>query len=199
MFTGIIEAQAKVLRIVSNGSNKTFTLQTPLASEFKVDQSVAHNGVCLTVESINHSEQTYTVTAIHETLTRTNLGAIAEGDELNLERCLRADARLDGHFVQGHVDTTGRIESIEDEAGSWRISIRFDEANTPLVVEKGSICIDGISLTVAACASGLLQVAIIPYTWEHTNLHRRRVSDNVNLEFDILGKYIVGYLRTSRG
>jgi riboflavin synthase len=199
MFTGIIEAQARVLSIIAEEANKTFTLQTPLASEFKVDQSIAHNGVCLTVESINLAEKTYTVTAIHETLTRTNLGAIVEGDELNLERCLRADARLDGHFVQGHVDTTGQIESIEDEGGSWRISIRFDEANTPLVVEKGSICIDGISLTVAACSSGLLQVAIIPYTWDHTNLHRRKVGDSVNLEFDILGKYIVGYLRTSRG
>ena len=152
--------------------------------------------VCLTVEQVDVNHNRYTLTAIHETLIRTNLGEWQVGRRVNVERCLRADQRLDGHFVQGHVDDTGTVLAITDEGGSWRVRIGFDGKHAPLVVHKGSICVDGVSLTVANCGNDWLEVALIPYTWKHTNLHERQVGERVNLEFDILGKYLLRYLAT---
>ena len=188
MFTGIVESQAKIISISKKGSNKTFTLETPIANEFRVDQSISHNGVCLTVESID--ENCYQVTAIDETLLKTNLGRLASGQSLNIERCLKADGRFDGHIVQGHVDEVGTLESIENKQGSYILRFTYTSDSENITVEKGSICINGISLTVFNSQKNDFSVAIIPYTWEHTNLHALSVGDKVNLEFDILGKYM---------
>lgn len=190
MFTGIIEAKGQVLGIVKDGSNITFDIQTPLAAELKVDQSVAHNGVCLTVTAIDLSNGTHQVTAIAETLAKTNLGLLAEGDAVNVERCLQVGARLDGHFVQGHVDTVGTVKSIEPKAGSWEITISYPSQFAHLVVEKGSICLNGISLTIFGITNDTFKVAIIPYTWDHTNISSWQVGSTINIEFDIMGKYL---------
>ena len=187
MFTGIIEHQAQIIDIKNEQSNVHFKLSTPITQELKVDQSVAHNGVCLTVTEIQ--EDGYWVTAIDETLQRTNLGQLKLNDIINIERCMPAHGRFDGHIVQGHVDCTGVIDEIHDLDGSWMIFITHP-ADAGFTVTKGSICVNGISLTVVDSFPDAFSVAIIPYTWEHTNLSKLSVSQTVNLEFDILGKYL---------
>lgn len=188
MFTGIVEAAGDVLDIEQEGTNKTFTLSAPIASEFKVDQSISHNGVCLTVTSVEGN--TYKVTAIEETLSKTNLGALVKSDKVNLERCMPATGRFDGHIVQGHVDQTALCSRVEERDGSWLFDFEYDAALGNITVEKGSICINGVSLTVFNSAPTAFRVAIIPYTYTFTNFHQLKVGDSVNLEFDILGKYI---------
>ena len=200
MFTGIIESVAKVITIEAEGTNLTFTFESAIAHELKIDQSVSHNGVCLTVislESINNSQLStenyssfYKVTAIDETLKKTNLGKLKIGDKINLERCMPAHGRFDGHIVQGHVDQTGICTAIENQNGSWLISFEYDISSNNITVEKGSICVNGVSLTVVNSKDNGFNVAIIPYTWEHTNFHQLTVGSIVNLEFDILGKYM---------
>ena len=189
MFTGIIETLGEVQEVFSSGSNRSFWLQSALAAELKVDQSVAHNGVCLTVEAVEGA--TYKVTAVQETLDKTTLGSWTIGDRINLERSLLPTSRLDGHFVQGHVDATGICQAIEDKGGSFEITFGFPPAFAELIIEKGSIAVNGISLTAFAVSNDSFKVAVIPYTWEHTNLQYLKSGDRVNLEFDMLGKYWV--------
>ena len=188
MFTGIIEETGTVETIEINGTNIIFTLKANLAKELKVDQSVSHSGVCLTVESI--SDNTYTVTAIEETLKKTNLSFWKTGTVINLERCLRFDGRLDGHIVQGHVDTVAKCIERKEQKGSWEFSFRFDKKFAPLIIEKGSVSVNGISLTAYNVTDTSFTVAIIPYTFEHTNIQYAETGDKVNIEFDIIGKYI---------
>lgn len=189
MFTGIIEQLGKVTQIQQEGTNKHFTITAPFTAELKIDQSVAHNGVCLTVVDIQGNE--YTVTAIDETLQKTNLNNLAVGDVVNLERCMPANGRFDGHIVQGHVDGTAMCLSVTDEQGSWVFTFKLAQPeNARYIVNKGSICINGISLTVVNCVDDTFSVAIIPYTFEHTNLHSVKPGTTVNIEYDIVGKYI---------
>ena len=188
MFSGIVETTAKVVAIREEGGNRHFTLECPFAPELKIDQSVAHNGVCLTVVAIDGSR--YTVTAIRETLLKSNLGGLVEGDKVNLERSMRPDALLDGHIVQGHVDQTARCTAIEEADGSWYYTFEYDPSQGNVTVEKGSVAVNGVSLTVVDSQEGSFRVAIIPYTHEHPNFHTVRVGTTVNLEFDIVGKYI---------
>lgn len=188
MFTGIVESLAEVINIEQEGTNKTFTLRAEVAREFKIDQSISHNGVCLTVTEIN--DDTYKVTAIQETLQKTNLAAVNAGDKLNLERCMPANGRFDGHIVQGHVDQTAVCTKKENRDGSWLFDFKYDSALGNMTVEKGSICINGVSLTVFNSTEDAYSVAIIPYTYTFTNFHALEEGHIVNLEFDILGKYI---------
>ncbi|GAB3262731.1 riboflavin synthase [Larkinella harenae] len=193
MFTGIIEATGEVTDLTTEGTNLTFRLSSRIAPELKVDQSLSHNGVCLTVTSVNGD--TYTVTAVAETLQKTNLGQLKPGDRVNLERCMPANGRFDGHIVQGHVDQTGVVTAISDQNGSWLFDFQYrttpdDPRATNITVEKGSICINGVSLTVFNSAPDSFRVAIIPYTYEHTTFRDLKVGDLVNLEFDVVGKYI---------
>ncbi|MEN9700080.1 MAG: hypothetical protein RLZZ301_1278 [Bacteroidota bacterium] len=190
MFTGIIEAIGTVVAIKHEASNIHFTIESPLSAALKIDQSVAHNGCCLTV--VQQNETSHVVTAIHETLIKTNLGEWQVGSKLNLERCMTMNGRLDGHMVQGHVDVTGTCVSIQDEDGSWRYTIAHPD--NFITVEKGSISVNGTSLTVVDAQKGHFSVCIIPYTYEHTNFHALQVNDAVNLEFDIIGKYVARYL-----
>ena len=193
MFTGIIETLAKVESIENLGTGKTFTLTAPITQELKVDQSVAHNGVCLTVIHIDGNK--YRVTAIQETLVKTNLDSWKIDDWVNIERCMPANGRFDGHIVQGHIDTTAICNQIENKDGSWIFSFKFPTNNFhKLMVPKGSICINGISLTLVDAANDTFSVAIIPYTYNHTNLHALKMGDSVNIEFDILGKYMARHL-----
>lgn len=193
MFTGIIEALGKVEQIEKNGTNVRFTMSCPFVDELKIDQSLAHNGCCLTVEGLENGQ--YSVVAIQETLEKTNLGDWQLGTEVNLERCMVMNARLDGHIVQGHIDQTGIVKSIESKNGSYEIRIKYDENEHFTTVAQGSITINGVSLTVADSGQGEFAVAIIPYTWEHTNLRHLAVGDRVNLEFDIIGKYVAKLLK----
>jgi riboflavin synthase len=186
MFTGIIETIGAITAIEKEQSNIHFTVRSGITPELKIDQSVAHNGCCLTVVKINGDE--YVVTAIQETLDKTNLGSWEVGTKVNLERCMQLGARLDGHIVQGHVDTTGECVGVEDLGGSWKYTFRY--ATEHPTVEKGSITINGVSLTVVDSEPGLLSVCIIPYTYEHTNFHTFQVGTKINLEFDIIGKYV---------
>lgn len=188
MFTGIIESTGIVKEVISNGSNKTYWLSCPFAKDFRVDQSVSHSGVCLTVEEIRDSE--YRVTAIDETLLKTTLGTWEKGTVVNIERSLLLGSRLDGHFVQGHVDTTGTCISRIEKEGSWEFDFEFPSAFSALMIEKGSICVNGISLTAFNVNRNSFRVAIIPYTFEHTNISQVREGQQVNLEFDMIGKYI---------
>ena len=188
MFTGIIESIGKVKCITKEGSNIHFDMESILASELKIDQSLSHNGVCLTVVAVNTNE--YRVTAIDETLQKTNLGRLKEGDLVNLERCMPADGRFDGHIVQGHVDQTGELLSVESIDGSWVFTFSYEAGKGNVTVEKGSICVNGTSLTCFNSKEGLFSVAIIPYTYENTNFHLLKQGDTVNLEFDVIGKYI---------
>lgn len=194
MFTGIIEATGNVKKIEKNNTNIDITLTCPFTQELKIDQSLAHNGTCLTVVAIHENE--YVVTAIDETLEKTNLGLWTVGTEVNLERCMKLGGRLDGHIVQGHVDTTGIVQSVENRDGSYFITIVHDD--NLVTVPQGSITIDGISLTVANSEIGQFSVAIIPYTWEFTNMKKIKIGDKVNLEFDIIGKYIAKLLRVQQ-
>lgn len=189
MFTGIIENIARVEKMEREESNLQLWLTCDFTNELKIDQSISHNGVCLTVVEI--SENSYKVTAIDETLKKTNLGQLSIGDKVNVERCMRLNDRLDGHIVQGHVDQTATLKSIENENGSYLLRFLYDESATGNVtVAKGSVCVNGISLTVVNSKVGEFSVAIIPYTWENTNLHTLKVGGVVNLEFDIVGKYV---------
>ncbi len=194
MFTGIIEQLGVVKAIAQEGTNKHFTIEAPFTGELKIDQSVAHNGVCLTVVDIKGNQ--YTVTAIDETLKKTNLNTWQVGDVVNLERCMPAHGRFDGHIVQGHVDDTATCMSMNDENGSWLFTFKLSKPEqAKYIVDKGSICINGISLTVVQCIDDIFSVAIIPYTFEHTNLHAVKPNTLVNIEFDIVGKYIAKMMR----
>ncbi|WP_343634805.1 riboflavin synthase [Fluviicola sp.] len=186
MFTGIIETLGTVVAIEKDQSNVHFTVESSITHELKIDQSVAHNGCCLTVVKLDGDS--YVVTAIQETLDKTNLGDLEVGSKVNLERCMLLGARLDGHIVQGHVDTTATCVSIDDLNGSWKYTFRYD-FDQPTVA-KGSITVNGVSLTVVDSEKGLFSVHIIPYTQEHTNFHSFQVGTRVNLEFDIIGKYV---------
>ncbi|RYU94263.1 riboflavin synthase [Emticicia agri] len=202
MFTGIVESMGHLIDIQPDGTNLTFTFESDIAHELKIDQSLSHNGVCLTVVALLNAEYEsikgtngdtavrYKVTAIDETLKKTNLGKLAIGNKVNLERCMPANGRFDGHIVQGHVDQTGICTALEDQNGSWLISFEYDAATNNITVEKGSICVNGVSLTVVNSKDNGFSVAIIPYTWEHTNFHQLAVGSTINLEFDILGKYM---------
>lgn len=198
MFSGIVEEAATVVRVTKDGGNVHLTIRASFVDELKIDQSVAHNGVCLTVVALP-GDGTYTVTAIEETLRRSNLGLLCEGDRVNLERCMIMNGRLDGHIVQGHVDTTGLCDQIEDVDGSRYFRFRYDispemRAKGYMTVEKGSVTVNGVSLTVCDSTPDSFRVAIIPYTLEHTNFCRIAPGTRVNLEFDILGKYIAALL-----
>ncbi|WP_339865012.1 riboflavin synthase [uncultured Algoriphagus sp.] len=188
MFTGIIEASGTINTITQDGSNVHFDLDSSLASELKIDQSLAHDGVCLTV--VQTTPESYRVTAIDETIQKTNLSQWKVGKKVNLERCMPANGRFDGHIVQGHVDQVGTVKTITDQNGSWVFDLEFDHSLGNVTVEKGSITINGTSLTCFNSAPGRFSVAIIPYTFDHTNFHQLKPGDLVNLEFDILGKYI---------
>ena len=188
MFSGIVETTARVAAIREEGGNRHFTLECPFTDELKIDQSIAHNGVCLTVVSIEGDR--YTTTAIRETLLKSNLGGLRVGDPVNLERSMRPDALLDGHIVQGHVDQTARCTAIDEADGSWYFAFEYDPSQGNVTVEKGSVAVNGVSLTVVDSREGAFRVAIIPYTYEHTNFHALKVGSTVNLEFDIVGKYI---------
>lgn len=192
MFTGIIEALGVVTRIEREGTNIHFTLLSSFTHELRIDQSVAHNGCCLTVVKIDDHE--YTVTAIDETLQRTNLAHWQVGTKVNLERSMTLGARLDGHIVQGHVDLTGTCTGVEEFNGSWKFSFSYTASAEHVTVPKGSITINGVSLTVVDSGAGYFSVAIIPYTFEHTNFHTLNVGGTVNLEFDVIGKYVARYL-----
>ncbi|MBX7094831.1 MAG: riboflavin synthase [Flavobacteriales bacterium] len=187
MFTGIVEALGTVVNIVSEEGNVHYYISAPFIRELKIDQSIAHNGVCLTVVDIQ--QDAYVVTAIAETLSKTNLENWCLGDEINLERCMKLGDRLDGHIVQGHVDQTAICTSVTEENGSWKFHFMYTE-NENVTVTKGSICVNGVSLTVVDSSKGEFSVAIIPYTYEHTNFHHLKPGDKVNLEFDIIGKYV---------
>lgn len=188
MFTGIIEEQGEVTKITREQDNLHIKVAAKMVSELKVDQSVAHNGVCLTVVEIGNTS--YTVTAIKETLVKTNLGSLKTGKKINLERGMQLGARLDGHIVQGHVDQTGICKSVKEENGSWIFSFEYDPELNNITIEKGSITINGVSLTVINSKKNSFSVAIIPYTYEHTNFKELQIGDVVNLEFDVIGKYV---------
>lgn len=195
MFTGIIETQAELKALKEEGSNIHFTFSSSVTPELKIDQSVAHNGVCLTVVAIEGTD--YVVTAIEETLKRTNLGELRPGDFVNLERCMPATGRFDGHIVQGHVDTTAVCKSVKDLNGSWEYYFEYAPETGNSTVQKGSITINGVSLTVVASGTDYFSVCIIPYTYEHTNFKNIRPGSKVNLEFDIVGKYVARLLGKS--
>ena len=193
MFSGIVETMAKVVAVEQDKENKHFTLTCEFGNELKIDQSVAHNGVCLTV--VKHEGNSYVVTAMDETLKRSNLGLLQPGDEVNVERSMQMNGRLDGHIVQGHVDTTATCTKIEDAEGSYIYTFEYEVSNEMIergyfTVDKGSVTVNGVSLTVCNPTRNSFQVCIIPFTFEHTNFHNLKVGSKVNIEFDILGKYI---------
>ncbi|MFM2225257.1 MAG: hypothetical protein RJA07_1459 [Bacteroidota bacterium] len=189
MFTGIIETNGIVKNIVEEQGNKRFSIESEITNQLKIDQSVAHNGVCLTVVSVKNN--THEVVAVNETLTKTNLNVLKVGDKVNLERCMLMNGRLDGHIVQGHVDGLATCINAEDQKGSWLFTFRVAEnLNHRLIVEKGSICVNGVSLTAFNLIDNCFSVAIIPYTFQHTTFSNLKVNDMVNIEFDIIGKYV---------
>ncbi|MCD9014036.1 riboflavin synthase [Parachryseolinea silvisoli] len=188
MFTGIIEAAGRVEAVQQEGSNRRFTIHSALSRELKIDQSVSHNGVCLTV--VETGPDGYQVVAIDETLQKSNLGALKPGGVVNLERCMLSNGRFDGHVVQGHVDQTGIVTRITEKDGSWLFDFEYDPGVGNVTVEKGSIAVNGVSLTCFNSRDNGFTVAIIPYTYEHTNFHQLKTGDTVNLEFDIIGKYV---------
>lgn len=192
MFTGIIETLGTVKAVRKEQENVHFTVASEIGRELKIDQSVSHNGVCLTVVALD--ADTHTVTAIQETLDKTNLGDLEVGSSVNLERCMQMNGRLDGHIVQGHVDQTAVCVKKEELEGSWEYRFKYDASGGNVTVEKGSICVNGISLTVVNSAADEFSVFIIPYTHEHTNLNSVQVGSTVNLEFDIIGKYVARLL-----
>lgn len=192
MFTGIIESLGKIEQLVKDGGNLHITIKSDLTSELKVDQSMAHNGVCLTVVKIK--DDMYTVTAIEETLQKSNLGEFQTGDRINLERAMILGARLDGHIVQGHVDQTATCTKITEKDGSWFFTFEYDTNMNNVTIEKGSITVDGVSLTVVNSVKNTFSVAIIPYTHENTRFGTYKVGSTVNLEFDVIGKYVARLL-----
>ena len=191
MFTGIIEQLAEVVALKKEGSNMHFSLKSSITKELKIDQSVAHNGVCLTVVDIK--DDIYTITAINETLQRSNLGLLEVGSKVNMERCMQIGERIDGHMVQGHVDQTAICTEVKEDNGSHIFTFEYEESDN-ITVEKGSVCVNGVSLTVVNSKDNSFSVAIIPYTFEHTNFHTFKVGTVVNIEFDILWKYIAKML-----
>ena len=196
MFSGIVEETAKVIALVKDQDNLHITMTCTFVEELKIDQSISHNGVCLTV--VKKKNNTYTVTAIRETLEKSNLGLLQAGDEVNLERSMRMDGRLDGHIVQGHVDQTAICTKVDEADGSWYYTFEFESIKDQpgyMVVEKGSVCVNGVSLTVVNARNNSFQVAIIPFTHQVTNFHCFKPGSVVNLEFDILGKYIARILQ----
>lgn len=196
MFTGIIEATGSIVNLQQEGRNIHFTIESSISPELKADQSVSHDGVCLTVVKVEGSR--HVVTAVDETLRRSNFRNRKMGEEINLERCLRIDGRLDGHIVQGHVDDVAVCKDIESLDGSWMITFKIPSSNKHLLVDKGSVCINGVSLTVVKPGKKKFSVSIIPYTFEHTNFRQLRKGDVVNIEYDIVGKYIAKMLEVSR-
>lgn len=194
MFTGIVERTARVAAIERDKGNIHFTLETEIAKELKVDQSMSHDGACLTVVKVNPDENRYVVTAIDETLQKTNLGTWEVGTEVNLERSMVMGERLDGHIVQGHVDQTAVCTKVEETDGSWKFTFRYDPSIGNITVEKGSISVNGVSLTVVDSAKDHFSVAIIPYTYQITNFHNFRPGTVVNIEFDVFGKYVAKLL-----
>ncbi|RTL55045.1 MAG: riboflavin synthase [Sphingobacteriales bacterium] len=189
MFTGIIECTGYVEKIEKSGTNTIFWISSPLSNALKADQSVSHNGVCLTIEVAEGNS--HRVTAIEETLQKTNLNHLQPGDIVNIERCMVMNGRIDGHLVQGHVDCTATCMEVKTLVGSWEYTFQFPAAFAPLIIEKGSICLNGISLTCFNVTENSFKVAIIPYTFEHTNMSSVTIKTEVNLEFDIIGKYIL--------
>ena len=188
MFTGIIEQAGQIKEIQISGTNKTFWVQSPFSEELKIDQSVSHDGVCLTVDAIENG--LHRVTAINETLQKTNLNHWQTGSIINLERCLPMNGRIDGHIVQGHVDTTATCKIIAEKNGSWELTFEFDPSFAALIIEKGSIAINGVSLTLYNVSNNTFNVSIIPYTYNHTNISKLIIEDKVNIEFDMIGKYV---------
>ncbi len=197
MFTGIIEQLGEITTLQNEGTNLHIEVKAPFISELQIDQSIAHNGTCLTVVELK--EESYVVTAIDETLIKTNLGDLKVGDEVNLERCMVMNGRIDGHIVQGHVDQVGEVVGIEEKDGSWIFTFSYDPALGNVTVEKGSICINGTSLTVFNSSEGRFSVAIIPYTYDHTVFKNLKIGDRINLEFDIIGKYVAQYFNQIKG
>ena len=195
MFTGIIESRGEIINIEKSGSNLDFTIKSNISNELKVDQSVAHNGICLTVTEV--AGNTHKVTAVEETILKTNLRTISTGDAFNLERCMVANGRFDGHIVQGHVDQTAICKKVEELDGSWLYEFEYDPSVGNITVEKGSITINGVSLTCFNSNEGRFTVTIIPYTYQHTNFKSLKERDIVNLEFDIIGKYVSKLLNKS--
>ncbi len=193
MFTGIIETTGIVSNIITTGTNKTFWITSFISSELTIDQSISHNGVCLTVEEVKNGQ--HRVTSIEETLKKTNLSTWETGMMVNLERCLTMSARLDGHIVQGHVDTVATCLGVTEKDGSWEYTFQFDRNFSALIIEKGSISVNGISLTVFNVSPDTFSVAIIPYTYHHTNLQFVAVNDSVNIEFDMIGKYVNRFMQ----
>ena len=194
MFSGIVESIGKVVKIEKDRSNFHFTIETPIAKELKIDQSMSHDGVCLTVVKVSPENNTYVVTAIQEPLDKTNLGTWNLGYEVNLERSLKYNDRLDGHIVQGHVDQTAECIKVEEHDGSWKFFFKYDVSGRNITVEKGSISVNGVSLTVVDSEKGMFSVAIIPYTYEVTNFHNFRPGTIINIEFDVFGKYVAKLL-----
>jgi riboflavin synthase len=193
MFSGIVEYAATVVALQKEKENLHVSVRCPFSQELRIDQSIAHNGVCLTV--VSKTEDTYTVTAILETLQKSNLGLLEVGDKVNLERSMTLDSLLDGHLVQGHVDQTAVCKEINEADGSWYYTFEYDDSTGNVTVEKGSVTVNGVSLTVVNSQKGQFQVAIIPYNYEHTNFHTFKVGTVVNLEFDIVGKYITKLMK----
>jgi riboflavin synthase len=191
MFTGIVETIGNVEAIESNQNNLSFWIASPVSNELRVDQSVSHNGVCLTVEEISNNK--HRVTAIEETLEKTNLRHWKIGDEINIERCMQLNARVDGHLVQGHVDATAFCIDVDEKSGSWEYRFQFPAEFAHLLIEKGSVCVNGISLTAFDIKLNSFKVAIIPYTHQHTNMHDIKKGSVVNIEFDLLGKYLARF------
>lgn len=193
MFTGIIESTGKIVSLQKEGGNLHLSIESKISPELKIDQSVSHNGVCLTVVEVK--ENTHRVTAVDETLQKTNLGSLKVGDEINLERCTKVGDRLDGHIVQGHVDQTAAVVDVVANGGSWIYTFRYSPSKENLIVEKGSVAVNGISLTAFDVKDDLFSIAVIPYTYEHTNMKSVAKNFIVNLEFDVIGKYVAKILR----
>jgi riboflavin synthase len=195
MFTGIVETTGKVVKIEREKGNIHFTIETPIADELKVDQSMCHDGVCLTVVNVDYLKKQYVVTAVQETLNKTNLGTWNIGYEVNLERSMKMEARFDGHIVQGHIDQTAICKSVEETDGSWKYFFEYDPSKENITVEKGSISVNGVSLTVVDSDKETFSFAIIPYTYQVTNFHNFRKGTEVNIEFDVFGKYVAKLLK----
>lgn len=196
MFTGIIEELGEVTALVKDRDNLHITVKSELSKELKIDQSLAHNGVCLTV--VDLGENTHTITAIQETIDKSSIGDLNVGSKVNLERAMQLGARLDGHIVQGHVDQTATCSEVLEQEGSWVYTFNYDDTFDNLTIEKGSITVNGVSLTVVNSRENRFSVAIIPYTYEHTNFHQIKVGDTVNLEFDVIGKYVARLLQPQK-
>ncbi|MCD4680892.1 MAG: riboflavin synthase [Bacteroidales bacterium] len=195
MFTGIVETMGKVVSIDKEKGNIHFTIETPVSDELKVDQSMSHDGVCLTIVKVDYEKKNYVVTAIQETLDKTNLGSWKRGYEVNLERSMRMDGRFDGHIVQGHVDQTAICTGVDEADGSWMFRFEYDPTRGNITVEKGSISVNGVSLTVVDSGKNFFTVAIIPYTYDVTNFHNFRNGTVINIEFDVFGKYVAKLLK----